>query len=107
MLIFVFFLMLRRPTRSTRTDTLFPYTTLFRSRSAGVQIQSGSMACRSFFRVPAERRDGSDAGSCGDADGRTDRHAHARRERARQQLSALRPAQARGVVLDACVQPIL
>src|SRR3546814_11046898 len=28
--------MLRRPPRSTRTDTLFPYTTLFRSRlSAG------------------------------------------------------------------------
>src|SRR3546814_3649229 len=28
-----FFLMIRRPPRSTRTDTLFPYTTLFRSRS--------------------------------------------------------------------------
>src|SRR3546814_14416824 len=27
-----FFLMLRRPPRSTRTDTLFPYTTLFRSQ---------------------------------------------------------------------------
>src|SRR3546814_1038636 len=27
----VFFLMMRRPPRSTRTDTLFPYTTLFRS----------------------------------------------------------------------------
>src|SRR3546814_20006103 len=30
---FVFFLMIRRPPRSTRTDTLFPYTTLFRSMS--------------------------------------------------------------------------
>src|SRR3546814_7802680 len=30
----VFFLMIRRPPRSTRTDTLFPYTTLFRSRPA-------------------------------------------------------------------------
>src|SRR3546814_2524100 len=30
---FVFFLMIRRPPRSTRTDTLFPYTTLFRSQS--------------------------------------------------------------------------
>src|SRR3546814_18186903 len=29
--IFIFFLMIRRPPRSTRTDTLFPYTTLFRS----------------------------------------------------------------------------
>src|SRR3546814_12657887 len=31
----VFFLMRRRPPRSTRTDTLFPYTTLFRSPCAG------------------------------------------------------------------------
>src|SRR3546814_11792821 len=27
--------MIRRPPRSTRTDTLFPYTTLFRSRASG------------------------------------------------------------------------
>src|SRR3546814_3789381 len=37
-----FFLMIRRPPRSTRTDTLFPYTTLFRSagshhRSIGLE----------------------------------------------------------------------
>src|SRR3546814_2723741 len=32
-LLFFFFLMIRRPPRSTRTDTLFPYTTLFRSYS--------------------------------------------------------------------------
>src|SRR3546814_21192971 len=30
-----FFLMIRRPPRSTRTDTLFPYTTLFRSVDDG------------------------------------------------------------------------
>src|SRR3546814_14887486 len=30
-ILFFFFLMIRRPPRSTRTDTLFPYTTLFRS----------------------------------------------------------------------------
>src|SRR3546814_7388270 len=30
-LLVLFFLMIRRPPRSTRTDTLFPYTTLFRS----------------------------------------------------------------------------
>src|SRR3546814_11796202 len=29
---YFFFLMIRRPPRSTRTDTLFPYTTLFRSK---------------------------------------------------------------------------
>src|SRR3546814_7088472 len=33
-LLFLFFLMIRRPPRSTRTDTLFPYTTLFRSSRA-------------------------------------------------------------------------
>src|SRR3546814_6175927 len=32
---FFFFLMIRRPPRSTRTDTLFPYTTLFRSHPPG------------------------------------------------------------------------
>src|SRR3546814_12923785 len=30
-IVVIFFLMIRRPPRSTRTDTLFPYTTLFRS----------------------------------------------------------------------------
>src|SRR3546814_16685304 len=30
---YVFFLMIRRPPISTRTDTLFPYTTLFRASS--------------------------------------------------------------------------
>src|SRR3546814_2108979 len=33
--------MIRRPPRSTRTDTLFPYTTLFRSLSGG-QLVEGS-----------------------------------------------------------------
>src|SRR3546814_19808135 len=33
MFVFCFFFMIRRPPRSTRTDTLFPYTTLFRSAS--------------------------------------------------------------------------
>src|SRR3546814_21110281 len=35
--------MIRRPPRSTRTDTLFPYTTLFRSQAAaGLGIVEGS-----------------------------------------------------------------
>src|SRR3546814_12307572 len=33
--LFIFFLMLRQPPRSTRTDTIFPYTTLFRSNARG------------------------------------------------------------------------
>src|SRR3546814_10455242 len=31
--------MIRRPPRSTRTDTLFPYTTLFRSRGRGLPFE--------------------------------------------------------------------
>src|SRR3546814_6556142 len=31
--------MIRRPPRSTRTDTLFPYTTLFRSVQKGIAIE--------------------------------------------------------------------
>src|SRR3546814_14669506 len=49
-----FFLMIRRPPRSTRTDTLFPYTTLFRSRSRNYSGRArwggmcqGRRSCRS------------------------------------------------------------
>src|SRR3546814_10632351 len=35
------FLMIRRPPRSTRTDTLFPYTTLFRSDNVGLESSVG------------------------------------------------------------------
>src|SRR3546814_17001236 len=31
--------MIRRPPRSTRTDTLFPYTTLFRSHAVAAELQ--------------------------------------------------------------------
>src|SRR3546814_20565103 len=40
--LFFFFLMIRRPPRSTRTDTLFPYTTLFRSEGTG-QFSIGNL----------------------------------------------------------------
>src|SRR3546814_16331136 len=36
-ILFFFFLIIRRPPRSTRTDTLFPYTTLFRSLAVDVE----------------------------------------------------------------------
>src|SRR3546814_14973751 len=39
-LFFFFFLMIRRPPRSTRTDTLFPYTTLFRSAGSAPAARS-------------------------------------------------------------------
>src|SRR3546814_10014374 len=39
-----FFLMIRRPPRSTRTDTLFPYTTLFRSDAEARSIRWANFA---------------------------------------------------------------
>src|SRR3546814_616664 len=41
-LFFIFFLMLRLPPRSTRTDTLFPYTTLFRSWLSPIERRGAS-----------------------------------------------------------------
>src|SRR3546814_17118229 len=41
-----FFLMIRRPPRSTRTDTLFPYTTLFRSQDDEISATSGGVYVR-------------------------------------------------------------
>src|SRR3546814_14477993 len=40
MFVFIFFLMLRRPPRSTRTDTLCPYTTLFRSEDYKINART-------------------------------------------------------------------
>src|SRR3546814_20670357 len=47
-----FFLMIRRPPRSTRTDTLFPYTTLFRSvrLSDRTEAQTGALVERADRR---------------------------------------------------------
>src|SRR3546814_14557699 len=52
LLSFFFFLMIRRPPRSTRTDTLFPYTTLFRSL---VWQKGGDRELRHWLRE--QRRD--------------------------------------------------
>src|SRR3546814_8414429 len=46
LLLYFFFLMIRRPPRSTRTDTLFPYTTLFRSPLARLEVRDGSAGCQ-------------------------------------------------------------
>src|SRR3546814_5458547 len=43
-LLFIFFLMIRRPPRSTRTDTLFPYTTLFRSLEEALAVAGQHLA---------------------------------------------------------------
>src|SRR3546814_10980572 len=47
--ILFFFLMIRRPPRSTRTDTLFPHTTLFRSEAAADLRRLGT---RLLHRLP-------------------------------------------------------
>src|SRR3546814_3183680 len=52
--------MIRRPPRSTRTDTLFPYTTLFRSHISSIS-KLGMVVCRgtiefvtsSFGKLPS------------------------------------------------------
>src|SRR3546814_5860205 len=50
-----FFLMIRRPPRSTRTDTLFPYTTLFRSRIG--TLHAGQLVALGHAQVAAEALD--------------------------------------------------
>src|SRR3546814_10045812 len=45
--------MIRRPPRSTRTDTLFPYTTLFRSRHAARLCRAGRRPRGRLVRAPA------------------------------------------------------
>src|SRR3546814_5470367 len=47
-LFFVFFLLKRRPPRSTRTDTLFPYTTLFRSTRKRPWLPAISISSKGF-----------------------------------------------------------
>src|SRR3546814_17089631 len=62
LLVLFFFLMIRRPPRSTRTDTLFPYTTLFRSPRLARQHSPRSAADPAQHRparageIPRDRR---------------------------------------------------
>src|SRR3546814_17251971 len=52
------FLIIRRPPRSTRTDTLFPYTTLFRScpagRSGGIFLRPVRLAVADLAAQPPD-----------------------------------------------------
>src|SRR3546814_19813180 len=45
--------MIRRPPRSTRTDTLFPYTTLFRSDSRAIRIKAECLQPYGSFKIRA------------------------------------------------------
>src|SRR3546814_17117170 len=53
MITLFFFLLIRLPPRSTRTDTLFPYTTLFRSFVRLDEVEVGELPSRLFQRDPA------------------------------------------------------
>src|SRR3546814_14681892 len=54
-IVFAFFvIMIRRPPRSTRTDTLFPYTTLFRSRALREKAGDARQRLRIGGHVDAE-----------------------------------------------------
>src|SRR3546814_3255665 len=44
--------MIRRPPSSTRTDTLFPYTTLFRSPEARAAMEDGKMVYAGKYSAP-------------------------------------------------------
>src|SRR3546814_8237775 len=51
---FFFFLMIRRPPRSTRTDTLFPYTTLFRSTTSITAVSVSTRSSQLNWSAPDE-----------------------------------------------------
>src|SRR3546814_21138969 len=88
-----FFLMIRRPPRSTRTDTLFPYTTLFRSdsyaggnrhhcrpfhcarRQENSPERRGAARAARFWRVGAADRSSSEERDASGTDADQERHA--------------------------------
>src|SRR3546814_20843677 len=94
LILFVFFLMIRRPPRSTRTDTLFPYTTLFRSGHGG----AGDVRALSQ-QVEQQRRDNgglqqrNDALAAEVAELKSEDGGAAVEERARSQLGMIKPGE--------------
>src|SRR3546814_2269967 len=91
----MFFLMIRRPPRATRTDTLFPYTTLFRSRR---KTNTGSVGATNKRWLSAEadvccvviiRRRGVVAGRSADEAHHTAVHPQSRSEEHTSELQSL------------------
>src|SRR3546814_9736427 len=66
---FFFFLMIRRPPGSTRTDTLFPYTTLFRSDPGACRPRAAGPPAR-----PPGGRDRLERGRAGGGGARSEEH---------------------------------
>src|SRR3546814_4514427 len=69
---FFFFLMIRRPPRSTRTDPLFPYTPLFRSGRSLGRRASGIRQLPGAVRNPAGTSFGGEEGD--PSGGRSEEH---------------------------------
>src|SRR3546814_3494681 len=89
-----FFLMIRRPPRSTRTDTLFPYTTLFRSPRRGSERGAGRERPRSRRHRLAGPASGepADPGRYGAQAGRFVREGRVHGRAPRQHLRRIGPA---------------
>src|SRR3546814_13303387 len=62
--LFFFFLMIRRPPRSTRTDTLFPYTTLFRSERGYSMVPATALSLTASSRARTSTRSLSGSPEC-------------------------------------------
>src|SRR3546814_17223436 len=65
--------MIRRPPRSTRTDTLFPYTTLFRSCHACECLLGGDTLDAGFFGILIFEFVEREAAAIGDVEGARER----------------------------------
>src|SRR3546814_5375899 len=83
--------MIRRPPRSTRTDTLFPYTTLFRSGAAAGRRRGGAAAglCRSVGARSARTVRLPPPGALHGADAQGARARHGRSEEHTSELQSL------------------
>src|SRR3546814_4914433 len=81
---FFFFLMIRRPPGSTRTDTLFPYTTLFRSDARHLRRHREQAGTASPLRPEPNRIERND--------GSGERRARRARELYADRVAALQPA---------------
>src|SRR3546814_2774038 len=86
--------MIRRPPRSTRTDTLFPYTTLFRSADAGAErmvpgAQSRRQHPQPLFRRRRHASGRGDTGGGGEREGERGADAGGRSEEHTSELQSL------------------
>src|SRR3546814_11014795 len=86
----VFFLMIRLPPRSTRTDTLFPYTTLFRSHGIISHNKTRPIAAsdKRRGRVVTGKERGHDADTPDFRDRRSARTGSRRRDRKSTRLNS-------------------